>query len=165
MSNTNTTTTDAADLPGFIKDVPEKRTRRFFARCRAEGEPIVRDLDVGTVAVSLFGARGAGREMLLDRDVWETIRATIGPCWVVNGVKQGTYEYVRSGKRAAASVAMQRGPIPSAYLSRIIMGATRKEVVLIRSGDALDLRRENLELQNRKGRIVAGRKPHSPTAS
>jgi hypothetical protein len=135
----------AATLPAFVTEAP-KRTRKTHKRGSTLGEAVARELPDGSLSVSLFGSRAAGRSMTVDADVWAEIAGRFTARWVVNDDGNGN-EYIRSGVRHIGDVALQPGERPTATLARIILGARRGEKVIYTNDDHLDLRLSNLSLE------------------
>jgi hypothetical protein len=97
------------------------------------------------VAVSLFGARGEGREVILPAADWTWIADRVSSRWVVNASGSG-YLQIRCGSAKAATTALQPGERPTATLARVLTGAKRGEVVRYLDGNPFNLRRANLEV-------------------
>lgn len=127
-----------------------KRKRRATPPARLPQKTAVRILDGGAaMAVALHGTYGRGKEMILDGCDWHHIRTTVSDVWLLNANGTRTRWYVRCGATRLAAVAKQHGERPTATLARILTGAGRGEVVIYLDGDAMNLRRANLEVITR----------------
>lgn len=139
-----------ATVPTAPSTAPRIRKRRQNGRAALPKKTEARLVDGGrSVMVALHGTRGRGKWMVLDARDWQHIKSTIGDVWGINVSGTGRHFQVRCGAARVAGLAKQPGDRPTATLARILMNAKRGEVVRYRDGNALNLRRENLEVVSR----------------
>ena len=101
------------------------------------------------VRVSLYGKHGRGREMILEREVWDDVKTQFTERWIVLRPNGSGLLYVASGRWTVRHTARVPGEVPVLPLARYVAGAPRGKVVVYRNGNSLDLRRENLEIISR----------------
>lgn len=100
-------------------------------------EPVVRPYNASgsEVAVTLCGPRGQGREMILDREVWEDVSARFDRRWFI-AKPEGNGEFFVA--------TMSDGQVVN--LAKHLTGVVRGMVILHRYRNILDLRRGSLRL-------------------
>ena len=97
------------------------------------------------ILVPLHGkaARSMRARLILDVDVWETLRHTFANHWLLT--REHNWWRVEGHARPVGKAAKD-GRNPIVVLKRLIAGAAPGQRVLIRNGDPCDLRRSNLKL-------------------
>lgn len=156
-------TTNLVTFPEALAPVlPPKRTRNFHPPGPTLDEAKVRlaEIEGKPVAFLGLGGRGYGSEMVIDAADLDLV-LSISPSWTLGGRLRGRHPgYVVSGCRAAQPLAKQPGSEePVAVLARVLMKATKAEVVRYKSLDTCDLRRRNLYIVGRS-EFLSGRDHH-----
>lgn len=151
MLDTNTSDATApTDVAALLAAELPTTNRRYFGRRKLEPNPIEVPVVVDgedAVEVGLSGRHGVGKAMRLDPSVWAEIGASLGKAWSLCPNGAGGF-YV--GRRGRASGEGDRSGGPGLiYLSRIVAGARKGQVVLFQNGDTRDLRRSNLLVLSR----------------
>ncbi|WP_431285467.1 hypothetical protein ACQW02_11955 [Humitalea sp. 24SJ18S-53] len=98
-----------------------------------------------TVQVPLHGKHGEGRFMTLDAEDWALAEAEWGAVWTLVPNGHGR-DYVSSGRHSLGTLADQPGSGDTSRLSRLLMDASRGEVVVFHDGNPLNLCRGNLRV-------------------
>ena len=109
---------------------------------------------VQAVSVGLSGKHGTGRFMLLDASMWEEISAAFGKRWIVERPNGGWLSYVVSGRQRPREAVEQNAKQRVLSLARYVASAQRRQRVVYRNGDRLDLRRANLALEEGHRTVV-----------
>jgi len=155
------TNIDNETIPTGLEDAfpikSARRPRANLGRCPAptnrSPRVVFAEIDGKRLAeIELAGRHGKGKMMLLDAEDWERVRQ-FEEWWTVCSRGNGKL-FIGCGSGAARRLARQSPTSnPLATLARVIMNAKKEETVRNLNGDFRDLRRENLELVNRRQHV------------
>ena len=126
----------AARVGAEVKQRAEARTRRRL-KAHTVAEPSVRTAseDGNTLAISICGNRGPGREMLIDRFAWMDVSRRFGTRWVIE-----------QDPRGEGLCICAEGTDPATRLTDYIMEPRADEVTVHNNQDLTDMRPQNLRL-------------------
>ena len=147
-----------ASKPRRSPKKPRLPTRRDL-----ENRPRFRQLYLDgrwAVQVPLYGAYGEGHVMVVDLDTWNHVERRFGHEWTLtpthfDGAKPVNFSVRTTRAGALANSIKEHWPGGTITLARWIMGATKPEQrVCFRDGDSTNLRRANLVVQRRAGKVL-----------